>query len=125
MVTISKLGRQIYFHNRNMKILSKTFMSLVSLLLFAVSDTNSIYFWKVILVQTELNFRETYPRQLSLSQCGSLALLRAADNIRLFCLTADFQCLLSNAYYPANYNDSSRGGDFVCYTTIPPLVDAG
>ena len=81
------------------------------------------------IVTDPINFDSTeitsieYPG-LSSPQC-LVILLSQPETFKTFCQLPTGGCILLSAAFPTNFNDTSEGHGYVCYTTSTPLIDRG
>lgn len=105
------------------------YLNFVTVLCFSIGSSwstilNGFEAYKIVVDPSDLfhaNMTTDVYHDLSLIQCATVANTQP-ELWRVFCLTLDGNCLLSNASFPPNYDDSTQG-DATCYTTNEPLIN--
>ena len=91
------------------------------------STISNLIGYKIVINPSDLQMpsvlNATYP-PMSNIECSSIVLNSSVW--MMFCIIPDGSCLVSNATYPANYNDTMfQQSGYNCYATEPPLINPG
>ena len=91
------------------------------------STISTLYGSEIVVNPSDLqmtNILNEIYQSMSIIECSSIVLSSPAWN--MFCIIPNGSCLISNATYPANYNETMfQQSGYNCYTTQPPLISPG
>ena len=107
-------------------LLTLQFLSFFKLASSTISS--GINGYKIVVNPSDLQqtgiLNATY-RSMSIIQCSSIV-YNNSTFWSMFCILPDGSCMVSNASYPAHYNNAEfEQSDYNCYTTEPPVIYPG